>query len=193
MSLTQERTRPEPKSLAEREAAIGRYGVKGLKTMEARNGVAFSFTLTRDGADFARVREEGNGGMVFIDTKTRADFDAIVQDAIDWYVGSGQEIDACLADNTLPHEVEGSLVWELYEREQERKQLMKITCGGKAVLFQIGDEVRGPDFGQWTGVAVSGIDNLVGAAIQKAAGKPVRVVSRDPADLRVLRDEIHNL
>lgn len=193
MSLTKDKTRPAPKTLAEREAAIGRYGVKSLKSMDARNGVAFSFTATRDGKTFAHVREEGNGGCVFVDTKTRADFDTFVQDAIDWYVGSPDESDSDVADNTLPIEMEHTLVWELYEREMVRKQLMGFTRGGKVVLFQVGDEIRGTDFSSYGGLAVSQIAGTVTKVIAEAKGQPVRIVSRDPANTRQLLDKVHNL
>ena len=193
MSLTKEKTRPAPKTLAEREKVIGRYGLKSLKSMDARNGVAFSFTMTRDGKDFAFVREEGNGGCVWIDTKVRADIDVIVQDAIDWYVGSGDEMASHVADNTLPIEVESFLVWELYEREMVRKQLMGFTRGGKVVLFQVGDEIRGTDFSSYGGLAVSQIAGTVTKVIAEAKGQPVRIVSRDPANTRQLLDKVHNL
>lgn len=185
--------RPTPLSQAEREAVIGRYGVKGLQSMEGREGYAYSYTLTRDGKPFARVREDGNGGMVFIDTESREDAQALRDDAIAWYVGSKHEIQSCIDEGTVPSEIEGFLAEELFFLEQERKELMRITRGGKAVLYQVGDEIRGHDFRQRTKVAPELIDVVVAQAIAEAQGRPVRVVSRDPANTRKLRDEIHNL
>lgn len=49
-----------------RVTPIGVLGVKGLKSLETRNGIAFNYGLTLDGVAAAIVEDDGNGGEMDI-------------------------------------------------------------------------------------------------------------------------------
>lgn len=189
--------RPAPKPAAEREAAIGRYAIRGYKECSGRDGVAFSLTLLRDGEAVAKVIDEGCGGGTLWRGagKTKGDFylraggliDEIEADAVAWFVGSDAEKNEWqFMDGRLPRGCRDIMVEELIRREDERKWLMKETRGAKKVLFQVGDDIGGQGWKQYVRLDAAKTPKAVEAAKGEGKGKPVRVVWRDG---KTLRDE----
>ncbi len=189
--------RPEPKPAAEREVAVARYGLRGFKEMEGRDGMAYSLTLLRDGKPVARVRNDGNGGETWWENPKgrllRQNEESEVEaDAVTWFVGSDEEKTWTHLDGRLPRGCRDILVEELIRREDERKWFMKETRGGKRVLFQIGDDVGTQSWRQFPLKTPSHIADAVAQAQKKAGDKPVRIVYREGASLKTLKVETLN-
>lgn len=190
-----ETQRPTPKPAAEREAAVARYGMRGFKEMEGRDGMAYSLTLLRDGKPVARVRNDGNGGETWWENPDgrlmrQNEESEIEADAVAWFVGSDTERDHWgFMEGKVPSGCRDVLVEELMRREDERKWFMKETRGGKRVLFQIGDAVGTQSWRQFPLKAPAGIAKAVAEARKQAGDKPARIVYRDPANLKKMTVE----
>jgi len=189
-----ETQRPTPKPAAEREAAIARYAVKGVKSCDGMDGVAWSLTLVRDGKPVAKVNDDGRGGEVSWHGLTDGDYylraggliDEIEADAVAWFVGSDVEKGEWgFMKGKVPGGCRDILVEELMRREDERKWLMTATRGAKTVLFQVGDAIGTQGWRQFPHVGPERTAKAVEKA--KAEGSPVRVVWREG---KVLRDEV---
>lgn len=117
--------------------------IKSLKTMQGREGVAYTCTLHVDGKKAAFVRDEGNGGCLWIDwTPTRkaggSIFDSPVKDRLEAHCAEKAPLETEFGPLSWNLDL---LIGEAVEDEIERRAL-KRWCRTK-VVFRLEGDARG--------------------------------------------------
>lgn len=117
--------------------------LKSLKTCEGNEGMAFSATVYVDGKKAAFARDDGNGGMMFIDwTPTRKKggtiWESPLKDRLEAWCAEQPPVD--YGDFSCPVDIEMLINREI-DRMMEEKQLRR-WCRTK-VLFRVEGDADG--------------------------------------------------